>query len=283
MKLVNPKFEELNNNNPLLLGEECTRVCYKSENLIKEGSAKKLLSGIIKSGHTAVLEHIPVYLFVDYKKYKFETFDNLHKIGESPYSKTKQFLNDDIMFISTNLRVIYEKAPRMCEEFMSHDGNMFTFKCGYVRCCKYEEFPDNFYRRVTIKFTMDRVGSQSFCRHRTFSFAQESTRWCNYMKDKFGNELSIINPCWLKDEDKDEFIHDMEEIEKYYFKWIDKGYKAEDARAFMPFGAKTEIIMTGFIDAWKHFFELRADSHAHEQARELAIPLQEYFKKKEYI
>lgn len=283
MKLVNPKFEELKNSNPLLLGEECTRVCYKSENLIKEGSAKKLLTGIINSGHVAMLEHIPMYLEVSITPLlSEEELKIINYISTSPYSKVNK--NDETTwYISTNLRVIFENAPNICDEFMSHNGEMFTFKCGYMRCCKFEEFPDKFYRRVTIKFTMDRIGSQSFCRHRVFSFAQESTRWCNYMKDKFGNELSIINPCWLKDEDRDDFIHDMEEIEKYYFKWLSKGYKAEDARAFIPFGLKTEIIMTGFIDAWKHFFDLRVDSHAHKQARELAIPLQKYFEEKGYM
>ena len=283
MKLVNPKFEELNNDNPLLLGEECTRVCYKSENLIKEGSAKKLLTGIINSGHVAMIEHIPLYLEIgsEIDELNYDNSNGFYKTMFSPYSKRESY--NGKWYVSSNLRVLFESDPELCEEFMSHDGNMFTFKCGYVRCCKFDEFPKMFHRRVTIKFTMDRIGSQSFCRHRVFSFAQESTRWCNYLKEKFGSELSIITPCWLKDEDKSEFIHDMEEIEKYYFKWVNKGYKAEDARAFMPFGVKTEIIMTGFIDAWNHFFELRVDSHAHEQARELAIPLQEYFKENGYI
>ena len=130
---------------------------------------------------------------------------------------------------------------------------------------------------------MDRIGSQSFCRHRTLSFAQESTRWCNYVREKFGSEISIITPCWLKDEDADEYEQDMKVVEKLYFKWLEKGYKAEEARAFLPFGLKTEIVMTGFVDAWEHFFELRSDKHAHSQARELSIPLEEYFRKNKYL
>ena len=280
MKIINPKFEELVFDNPLLLGERCTRICYKSENLIKEGTAKKLLNGIINSGHVAMIEHIPVYLKIDSDYLNENAVWN--RIANSSYSKVKT--HDSLCYVSTNLRVVYESSVELCKEFMDHDGEPFIFSCGHVESCNIDNTNENmFFRRITILFTMDRIGSQSFCRHRIFSFAQESTRWCNYIKDKFGSEISIINPCWCKDEDKDEFIKDMEEIEKFYFKWIDKGYKAEDARAFLPFGLKTEIIMTGFVDAWKHFFELRVDSHAHEQARELAIPLQEYFREKHYI
>ena len=75
----------------------------------------------------------------------------------------------------------------------------------------------------------------------------------------------------------------MKYIESLYFKWIGKGYKAEEARYFLPFGLKTEIIMTGFMDAWNNFFKLRDDSHAHIQAQELAKPLKEYFIEQGYI
>lgn len=290
MKLVNPKFEEIDISNPLLHGEMCTRVCYKSENLVKEGSAKKLLTGIAEAGHTAMLEHIPVYLKITSREF-YGVATSLRKIWESPYTKYEienDFENEvEYMYISTNLRVVYENYYRLFDAFMDHDGELFNFNDNTlirnVEICKFEDYPDWFHKRITIKFTMDRIGSQSFCRHRVFSFAQESTRWCNYMKDKFGSEISISTPCWLKEEDKEEFERDMKEIEQYYFKWLNKGYKGEEARYFLPFGLKTEIIMTGFVDAWEHFFSLRVDSHAHSQARELAIPLYEYFKEKKYI
>jgi len=290
MKLVNPKFEEIDISNPLLHGEMCTRVCYKSENLVKEGSAKKLLTGIAEAGHTAMLEHIPVYLKIDTCRggWAVDT-RRMNKIILSPYSKylSEWGSQSGSIFVSTNLRVVYENYKDLYDKFMECDGEPFDFNDDsdfeVVRNCKFEDYPEFFHKRITIKFTMDRIGSQSFCRHRVFSFAQESTRWCNYMKDKFGSEISISTPCWLKEEDKEEFEKDMKEIEQYYFKWINKGYKAEEARYFLPFGLKTEIIMTGFVDAWEHFFSLRVDGHAHSQARELAIPLYEYFKEKKYI
>lgn len=282
MRLANPKFEELTAENPLKLGELCTRVCYKSENLITDTSAKKLLSGIANAGHTAMLEHIPVYFKVDSIYLKAVTRP-ITKIISSPFSKVCMDGMSGCTFVSTNLRVIFENFKELFDTFMENDGNPFTLEEYGITNCKFDDYPDKFVRRITIKFTMDRIGSQSFCRHRTFSFAQESTRWCNYLKDKFGSEISITYPCWLKEEDLDEFKADMAEIEKFYFKWINKGYKAEEARYFLPFGLNTEIIMTGFPDAWKHFFELRNESHAHIQAQELARPLEEYFKSKQYI
>lgn len=278
MKLVNPKFEEIIADNPLLHGEMCTRVCYKSESLATPGSAVKLLWGIANAGHTAMLEHISVYLKVNNK---VGLHNCVSSILKSPYSKVEY--NTEGIYISTNLRVIFEQFPELFQKYMEKEGKPFDCIKASVRICNYDEYPDFFHKRITIKFTMDRIGSQSFCRHRVFSFAQESTRWCNYIKDKFGSEISISYPCWLKDEDKTEFIRDMKKYEKLYFKWISKGYKAEEARYFLPFGLKTEIIMTGFIDAWEHFFALRNDSHAHSQAQELAKPLEEYFKNKGYI
>jgi thymidylate synthase (FAD) len=275
MKIVTPKFEEINIDNPLKHGEVCARVCYKSENLIKDGSAKKLLSGIADAGHTAMLEHIPVYLIV-YISYAKALDRKLIKIVSSPYSKTNWDSETGYTYVSTNLRVVYENFKELYDLYMFHDGEPFDCDEYQIRNCKFSE-SNKFVRRITIKFNMDRIGSQSFCRHRVFSFAQESTRWCNYLKDKFGSEISISAPCWLKPEDSEEFKKDMEVVEQLYFKWINKGYKNEEARYFLPFGLNTEIIMTGFPDAWVHFFELRNDSHAHSK------PLEEYFKNKGYI
>lgn len=282
MNIVNPKFEEINLANPLQHGEMCARVCYKSENYIAEGSAKKLLNNIVSAGHTAMLEHIPVYLRFDIE-HSAKAMNNVTPIMSSPYSKTNVDFEEGYTYVSTNLRVIYEKFPDLYEVYMQNDGEPFELIEQGIKNCKYTEFPSKFVKRITIKFTMDRIGSQSFCRHRLFSFAQESTRWCNFMKAKFGSEISISNPCWLKEEDRAEFEEDMKISEQLYFKWLEKGYKAEEARYFLPFGLNTEIIMTGFPDAWQHFFELRNDSHAHSQAQFLAKPLEEYFKSKKYI
>ena len=208
MKFIDPGFEELKYDNPLLLGERCTRVCYKSEDKISEGSAKKLLNGIIKTGHAAMIEHISVYMKISEKQFNEITDPEnpIIKIVFSPY--TKYVICEGELYISTNLRVLYDADRNMVNEYMENEGNRFMFTCGLSNY-KFEDYADYFYRRVTILFTMDRIGSQSFCRHRTLSFAQESTRWCNYVRAKFGSEISIITPCWLKEDDLSEYEEDM--------------------------------------------------------------------------
>lgn len=140
-----------------------------------------------------------------------------------------------------------------------------------------------------------------FVRHRVFSFAQESTRYCNYSKDKFGNEITFIIPCWLDYEEQqftdkdDSFIRtDLSEHEYFidllleaentynylvrYCEW-----KPQEARAVLPNALKTELVMTGFVSDWVHFFKLRNADSAHPQARELVKPLYEEFIKRRYI
>ena len=156
---------------------------------------------------------------------------------------------------------------------------------------------------------------------RVFSFAQESTRYCNYSKDKFGNELTFIIPCWLDIDDNttadswwnyykslpkedrhleknieiDIFIQMLETLEDFYLKLLGRYKKSEtnflmrkvwspqQARAILANSLKTELVMTGFVSDWKHFFELRNASSAHPQAQELAKPLYEEFIERGYI
>ena len=138
-----------------------------------------------------------------------------------------------------------------------------------------------------------------FVRHRVFSFAQESTRYCNYSKDKFGNELTFIIPCWIDDIEErfnsdynycshSEYHHGKDDANKQWYDvcmnaeyvyndLIQKGWTAQQARSVLPNSLKTELVMTGFDSDWEGFFKLRDDSHAHPQAFELAHPLHEEF------
>ena len=134
---------------------------------------------------------------------------------------------------------------------------------------------------------------------RAFSFAQESTRYCNYSKDKFGNEITFVFPIWMDEEllnsygsyhtvarsntPESIFIAGLNNAEKDYLSLINMGWKAQEARAILPNALKTELVMTGFESDWKHFFELRCPGSAHPQARELAIPLQEKFKELKWV
>lgn len=168
--------------------EECARVCYKSENLIKEGSADSFLQRIVDSGHDAVLEH-----------------------------------------------------------------GVFT-----------------------VKFICDRGVSHEIVRHRMASYCQESTRYCNYSKDKFGNEITVIKPCYL-DETSPSTYGEWEKAclfaEKSYFSLLEAGATPQEARAVLPNSLKTEVVMTANIREWRHFLKLRTSKAAHPQIRELCVPL----------
>lgn len=167
---------------------------------------------------------------------------------------------------------------------------------GWTDDLKYICEPTEYHaKRVTVKFIMDRIGSQSFCRHRVFSFAQESTRYCNYSKDKFDNEVTYIVPCWCdKIEDRDwsnptpaDVMYDsLLRGERNYLILLNQGWKPQQARAVLPNALKTELVMTGFVSDWKHFFDLRAvgtTGAPHPQAKELALPLLNEFITRKYF
>lgn len=262
--------------------ERCARVCYKSEDKIGEGTAKKMVEMLTKRGHTAMLEHGTVYLAMPMETIIPIEANGWGKYTKNPYSKGFKICEvngQKRVAVTTNLRVLVEN--------------------GWLDDLKYICEPTEYHeRRITVRFVCDRGVSHEFVRHRVFSFAQESTRYCNYSKDKFGNELTFIEPCWLEDYNYDDntynqlFIDSLRWAEAHYLdllkKWEDKipdkRYKTgfrnnpwtpQQARAILPNSLKTELVMTGFISDWKHFLELRTAQNAHPQMRELAIPLKE--------
>lgn len=189
MKLIKPSFEIWEQPSGLegvyKQIERAGRICYKSEDKITEDSAKSFVDRMIKSGHGAMLEHGTVYLKV------FNVIENselIDKYKSNKYSVVKEGTevyncHGDILYgsckcITTNYRVLVE------------NGWLDDLK--YI--CKPTEFHE---KRITVHFVCDRGVSHEFVRHRVMSFAQESTRYCNYSKDKFGNELTFIIPCWL--------------------------------------------------------------------------------------
>ena len=128
---------------------------------------------------------------------------------------------------------------------------------------------------ISVRFICDRGVSHELVRHRLASFGQESTRYCNYSKDKFGNELTFIKPCFWDEQDV-EFIRwniAMKQAEANYLELIKLGAKPQEARSVLPNSIKTEIVMTMNLREWRHFFSLRCDTPAHPQMRELIIPL----------
>ena len=261
--------------------ERAGRTCYKSSDKITDTSAKEFVDRMIKSGHGAMLEHGTVYLdFTD------DITEARKRYIKNPYSKVyKNTLEEDWdyphLYVVTNLRVLVE--------------NNWLDDLQYI--CEPTEFHE---RRITVHFVCDRGVSHEFVRHRVMSFAQESTRYCNYSKDKFGNELTFIIPNWFNNEKQENIsLKNIDLVsenkaellfkkllcnsETTYNKLLKEGWKPQEARAVLPNALKTELVVTGFTSDWQHFFELRCDKAAHPQARELAIPLQEEFIKRGYI
>ena len=126
---------------------------------------------------------------------------------------------------------------------------------------------------ITIKFICDRGVTHEIVRHRLASYCQESTRYCNYSKDKFGNEITVIKPCFWKE---DSFEYNAwkdacQQAENSYFHLLLSGATPQEARTVLPNSLKTELVMTANLREWRHFFKLRTSKAAHPQMREVAI------------
>ena len=145
---------------------------------------------------------------------------------------------------------------------------------------------------ISVRFIVNRGFTHELVRHRIAAYSQESTRWCNYTKEKFGGHITFIIPPHLSinhgiySHDYEiqaigkEFLwlHHMLACETAYNQAIQSGWKSQEARGLLPIDLKTEIIMTANLTEWKHVFKLRTDEAAHPQMREIMIPLYNEFK-----
>lgn len=284
MKLIESSVQIIEEKDPYKMIELAGRTCYKSEDKITEDSAKEFVDRMIKLGHGAMLEHGTIYLTIDGED------PNLSKIQSNPHTKVNlvpyEVLTEGNYTISykahitTNLRVLIENNLKELLQYQ-------------VEPTEHHE------KRITAKFICDRGVSHEFVRHRVFSFAQESQRYCNYNKDKFNNELTFIKPTWLDiptgdytywDGDwcnidnmkiqlpsdngvADNFLWCLNNAGMQYRLLINKGLKPQEARGVLPNATKTELVMTGFESDWEHFFELRCSGAAHPDAKKLANEL----------
>jgi thymidylate synthase (FAD) len=131
----------------------------------------------------------------------------------------------------------------------------------------------------TLRFICDRGVTHEVVRHRIAAYCQESTRYCSYDQDKFGNEITVILPCYFdtgmgtmsNSLVYDEWKIACERAERSYFKLLEMGATPQEARAVLPNSLKTELVMTADIREWRHFFKLRCAPAAHPQMREVAI------------
>ena len=237
--------------------------CYKSEDKITDDSAKAFVDRMIALGHAAMLEHGTVYLTYNHD-IEAPDVSMSYKYQGNRYSKVMSSCDEHgwliTSYVTTNLRVLVEH--------------------GWMDDLQYITPPTVFHgKRTTVKFTCDRGVSHEFVRHRIFSFAQESSRYCNYSKDKFGNELTFIKPTWYTNEvhsieAKTAFEEMLQVCETFYLDLVkDYNMQAQEARAILPNATKTELVMTGFDSDWEGFFELRCAGSAHPDARKLANEL----------
>jgi thymidylate synthase (FAD) len=281
--------------------ELCGRTCYKSEDKITEDSAKGFVERMIKSNHTAMLEHGTIYLAIpigsptEDPKYMSKT-SIVNFFANNPYSVVKEHLNYskvsttingktlpmmikiETYYVTTNLRVLIENKDTIVSHIFSDElADDTPLDYVYRFMCSPTEYHE---RRYTIHFITDRGVSHELVRHRTFSFAQESTRYCNYSKNKFGKELTFIIPSWAKNrdeisythhfdvEEKEKlqedfgasyggFIHQLSLIEDEYLYQLEQGRTPQEARQVLPNALKTEVCMTGFASDWRFFFDLR--------------------------
>lgn len=138
------------------------------------------------------------------------------------------------------------------------------------------------HEKVSVRIICDRGVSHEIVRHRIASYSQESTRYCNYSKDKFGNEITVIKPVFWEEasEEYNIWCESMKHIEEAYNRLIALGASPQEARSILPNSLKTEIIVTMNLREWRHFFFLRTSMRAHPQMREIACALLEEFKKR---
>lgn len=188
----------------------------------------------------------------------------------------------EIMNATVDMELTIEKAGRVCyksEDRMTEDsahafiGRMFD--------SKHESVLEH--GAITVRFICDRGVSHELVRHRIASFSQESTRYCNYSKDKFGEEITVIEPCfWDRDRMGPTTEYALwssacEQAEQHYFALIKAGATPQEARSVLPNSLKTEVVVTTNPREWNHIFRLRCAPTAHPQMRELMIPLRERF------
>ena len=290
MRIEQPSFEiwpqEEGINGVYKQIERAGRVCYKSEKNASEDSAKPFVERMIAAAHTAMLEHGTVYL-------KGAVENLVNRYANNRFSRIH--VKDGVAYVTTNLRVVAENKWMedlgcFCEPTSHHE------------------------QRITVHFTTQVGVTREFNRHRANSMAEQSTRYCNYSKDKFGGEIAINLPEWIKREaDCQEIYQELNHnllkqlcqelvIEKDQQAWsavdnwlfanlaseyaylnlISLGRKPQEARVVLPLDINTELVHTAFVCDWKHFFDLRAlgtTGAPHPDAKAIAAPLFEEFKR----
>lgn len=292
---VDPSVTLIHEADPFKKIELAGRTCYKSEDKISKGSAKKFYSMLKDRKHYAMIEHASLAFLIDCEEgHEEELMDYIQFIQKLDFMKVTFEPDIPRILVSGNIRAILERnvidpvynamvekypdfAYEINEEEFSEDSvpevdqifdaTYYNIKASIVDLRKLkdltkDEFMNHFY--FTIKFITDRGVTHELVRHRQFSFAQESTRYCNYSKGKFGNKLTYCKPStydeWSLDQ-QDTFstaLSAIDSVYQYLVSSSDFPLQPQQARAILPTATKSEIIVTGPAYEWDHFFDLRS-------------------------
>lgn len=299
MKIIKPSFEIIEQSSGIQgLYKQIEiggRTCYKSEDKITEDSAEKFVEKIKSLQHLSVFEHGTVYLKLEHMSpvidlNYIETVNVAHRYMKNKYSKVKEYqhnLSTNSYYITTNMRVIIE--------------NGWEDDLKYL--CDVTEYHE---KRITVKFSTQIAITREGNRHRSFSISEQSTRYCNYSKDKFDKSISINLPTFVdekKIEDRtfkemcddittwntanwspiDYWLFANLSAEFSYMSLISLGWTPQQARTVLPLDTNTEVVYTAFVSDWEHFFELRTSQTAHPDIQILAKSLKEEFVNRKYI
>lgn len=273
MKIINPYVESIREEDPFIKIELAGRTCYKSEDKITDKSAVKFTRALMKSGHTAMVEHATFCFEVDTITY----YDVVGMFTKAKYLNctSTRLSNGKVRYlISGNLRAINEfgncallKALEAYDPnlvYVNYNHTLFESRVDIVDIDKYKDLTSEEklnHRYHTYRFVTDRGVTHELVRHRPCSFAQESTRYCAYNKEQFGKELTFIRPakwCEYTEAQKEIIENGFKLSEQFYMSLLESGMTAQCARALLPNGIKTEIVVTANEAEWEHFFNLRS-------------------------
>ena len=296
MKLIKQSFQFVNQKGFTLKDiykhiEYCARISYKSQDKITDTSYEKFVNMLKSRGHDRPLEFGTVHLKMESSK--FQGFmQALYAEGIFNNIWIKSNYNEGVMYITTNYRYYSDIAKRLpnVKKYFTEEDN--------------EYYP----KRYTVHMILDRGVMDEFRTHVGLSHLAESTRYCRYSKDKFGREVTFIEPCWLDmhdvdegrevtrnwnfdildgcaiiaeegkfDDARDAFLTSLNVAEHCYLELLQKGWTPQQARSVLPLGIKSELISCGFEDAWENFMRRRDAPDAHPMAQEIAKPMHEKF------
>lgn len=286
MKLVNQSFKILEQKDFSLIGikkfiERCGRVCYKSEDRITDDSYEKFVNMLVKRDHARPLEfgtvHLQMYISDFHKLRDTLCINNMWNDQWIKYHYV-----GNLTYVTTNYRyylAIIKVFPSAEKDFDPQDDELYP-------------------KRYTVHFITSRGIMDEFRTHVGLSHLAESTRYCNYSKDKFDNQITFIQPSWIildkeiapinelcllsgqydRENPNLRYLASLVDANYAYVLLLNKGWTPQQARDVLPLSVKSELISCGFKDAWSNFFYRRCAKDAHPMAREIAIPLQEKFK-----